>query len=138
MGIAGLITINSGRLLATCRIETACPPLLVTTTAAAELVVFTVTDPKLSEAGLTPTPAWIGVGKNSEVTKSNPIGRHTNRVFRMRSNPSCSIQVRNQNRAEGTSFADRASYFQGEHTTGGEVRFGTGVLWFSDGGRNQS
>src|SRR5229473_5138184 len=96
MGIAGLITINSGRLLATCRIETACPPLLVTTTAAAALVVLTVTDPKLSDAGLTPTPAWIGVGINSELTKSHPIARHTNRVLRMRRNPSCSIQVREQ------------------------------------------
>jgi len=57
MGIAGLMTINSGRLLETCRIETLCPPLLVMTTVAAELAVFTVTDPKLSEAGLTPTPA---------------------------------------------------------------------------------
>ena len=57
MGIAGLMTINSGRLLETCRIETLCPPLLVMTTVAAELAVFTLTDPKLSEAGLTPTPA---------------------------------------------------------------------------------
>jgi hypothetical protein len=56
-GIAGLMTINSGRLLEICKIEMVCPPLLVTTTLAAELVVFTVTDPKLSEAGFTPTPA---------------------------------------------------------------------------------
>jgi murein L,D-transpeptidase YcbB/YkuD len=44
IGIAGLMTINSGRLLETCRIDTVCPPLLVTTTVAAGLVVFTVTD----------------------------------------------------------------------------------------------
>jgi hypothetical protein len=56
-GIAGLITKNSGRLLETCTIETGCPPLLVTTTVATELNVLTETDPKLSAAGLTPTPA---------------------------------------------------------------------------------
>ncbi len=132
IGIAGLMTINSGRLLATCRIETACPPLLVKTTVAAELEVFTVTGPKLSEAGLTPTPAWIGVDKNTELTKNNPRDRHTSRVLCMRGNPSCSIQVREQNGAEGISFANRDSYFQREDTTGGKVRFGTGVLWFSD------
>ncbi len=133
MGIAGLMTINSGRLLETCRIETACPPLLVTTTVVTELSVFTVTDPKLSEAGLTPTPAWIGVDKNNELTKNNPRDRHTSRVLCMRGNPSCSIQVREQNGAEGTSFANRDSYFQREDTTGGKFRFGTGVLRFSDG-----
>jgi hypothetical protein len=50
----------------------------------------------------------------------------------MRGNPSCSIQVREQNGAEGISFANRDSYFQKEDTTGGKVRFGTGVLWFFD------
>ena len=110
-GIAGLITTNSGRLLETCRIETVCPPLLVTTTVAAELVVLTVTDPKLSEAGLTPTPAWTGIAKNTELTKSNPRNRHTNRVLFMHGNPSCLIQVRKQNGAEGMSFANRDSYF---------------------------
>ncbi len=84
MGIAGLMTINSGRLLETCRIETVCWPLLVTTTVAAELGVFTVTDPKLSEVGFTPTPAWIGIGKNTTPTKSNPRQRHTSRVLCMR------------------------------------------------------
>ena len=132
MGIPGLMTINSGRLLETCRIETACPPLLVTTTVAAELGVFTVTDPKLSEAGLTPTLAWIGVDRNNEFTKNNPRDRHTSRVLCMRGNPSCSVQVREQNGAEGISFANRDCYFQREDTTGGKVRFGTGVLWFSD------
>ena len=111
MGIAGLKTINSGRLLETCRIETACPPLLVTTTVAAELDMFTETDPKLSEAGLTPTPAWIGVEKNSELTKNNPRDRHTSRVLCMRGNPSCSIQVREQNGAEGMSFVDSRFLF---------------------------
>ena len=132
IGVAGLMTTNSGRLLETCRIERASPPLLVTTTVAAELVVLTVTDPKLSEAGLTPTPAWIGVEKNSELTKNNPRDRHTSRVLCMRGNPSCSSQVREQNGAEGMPFANRDSYFQREDTTGGKVRFGTGVLWFSD------
>jgi len=84
MGIAGLMTINSGRLLETCRIETLCPPLLVMTTVAAELAVFTVTDPKLSEAGLTPTPACIGRGKNTKLTKSHPRDRHTRSVLCMR------------------------------------------------------
>ena len=106
MGIAGLMTINSGRLLATCRIETACPPLLVTTTVAAALEVFTETDPKLSEAGLTPTPAWIGIAKNTELTKSTPRDRHTSRVLPMRGNPSSSIQVRDQNGTEGISGSD--------------------------------
>ena len=87
-GMAGLITINSGRLLDTCRIETVCPPLFVTTTVAAELAVLTETDPKLSAAGLTPTPAWTGTAKNTELTKSSPRNRHTNRVLSMRGNPS--------------------------------------------------
>src|SRR6266851_3470747 len=78
------MTINSGRLLATCRIETACPPLLVKTTVAAELEVFTVTGPKLSEAGLTPTPAWIGVDKNTELTKNNPGQAHQSRFMHAR------------------------------------------------------
>ena len=111
MGIAGLMTTNSGRLLETCRIETAWPPLLVTTTLAAELVVFTVTDPKLSEAGLTPTPAWIGVDKNSELAKNNPRDRHTSRVLCMRGNPSCSVQVREQNEAEGMSVRESRFLF---------------------------
>lgn len=111
MGIAELMTINSGRLLETCRIERAWLPLLVTKTLAAELVVFTVTDPKLSEAGLTPTPAWIGVDKNSEVTKNNPTDRHTSPVFCMRGNPSCSVQVREQNEAEGMSVRESRFLF---------------------------
>lgn len=111
MGSAGPMTINSGRLLETCRIETACPPLLVTATVAAELEVFTVTDPKLSEAGLTPTPAWIGVAKNTELTKSSPIDRHTSRVLCMRGNPSCSVQVREQNEAEGMSVRESRFLF---------------------------
>src|SRR5580765_2837693 len=101
MGIAGLMTTNSGRLLETCRIETAWPPLLVTKTLAAELDVFTVTDPKLSEAGLIPTPAWIGVDENSEVTKNNPRYRHTSRVLCMRGNPSCSVSGARAERGRG-------------------------------------
>src|SRR5215470_12916430 len=114
MGIAGLMTTNSGRLLETCRIETAWPPLLVTTTLAAELVVFTVTDPKLSEAGLSPTPAWIGVDKNSELAKNNPRDRHTSRVLCMRGNPSCSVQVRERNEAEGMTVRDSRFLFPDE------------------------
>jgi hypothetical protein len=83
MGIAGLMTINSGRLLEIFRIETGCPPL-VTTTVAAELCVFTVTVPKLSEAGLTPTPAWTGTGKNSAPTRSIAIDRQLSRILFMR------------------------------------------------------
>jgi hypothetical protein len=81
MGIAGLRTINSGRLLEACRIETVCPLLLVTTTLAAELDVFTVTDPKLREVGLTPTPARTGRGKKTEAAKSNPRDGYASRVL---------------------------------------------------------
>ena len=98
-GRAGLITTNSGRLLETCRIETLCPPLLVTTTVAAELDVLTKTDPKLSAAGLTPTPACTGVAKNAEHTKSSPANRPTNRVLSSRGNPSWSIQEQKRNGA---------------------------------------
>src|ERR1700747_879692 len=84
MGIAGLRTINSGRLLKTCRIERVCPLLLVTTTLAAELDVFTVPDRKLREVGLTPTPARTGIGKNIEATKSNPRDGCASRVLRIR------------------------------------------------------
>src|ERR1700751_2667843 len=84
MGIAGQRKINSGRLLETCRIERVCPLLLVTTTLAAELDVFTVTDPKLREVGLTPTPARTGIGKNIEATKSNPRDGCASRVLRIR------------------------------------------------------
>ena len=98
-GIAGLITINSGRLLETCRIETLCPPLFVTTTVAAGLAVLTEIDPKLSAAGLTPTPACTGIARNTEHTKNSPRNRHTNRVLFMRSNPSWSIKVRKHNGA---------------------------------------
>ena len=112
MGIAGPMTINSGRLLETCRIDTVCPPLLVTATVAAELVVFTATDPKLSEAGLTPTPAWIGMVKKLELTKNNPRDRHTTRVLCMRGDPSCSVQVRVQNEAEGVSVRELRFLFR--------------------------
>ena len=57
MGSEGLITINSGRLLTTCWIVMLCRALLVITTVAPVLLVFTVTDPKLSVEGATPTPA---------------------------------------------------------------------------------
>jgi len=83
MGIAGLMTTNSGRLLEICWIETE-PQPFVTTTVAAWLVVFTVTDPKLSEEGLTPTPACTGIARNPEPATSNPRNRHANRVLSMR------------------------------------------------------
>jgi hypothetical protein len=35
-------------------------------------------------------------------------------------------------RQRACPFANRDSYFQREGTTGSKVRFGTGVLWFSD------
>ena len=84
MGNAGTRTTNSRSLLETCRIETVCRPLLVMTTDAAGLTVFTVTDPKLSEEGLTPTPAWTGTAKNIALARINPRDRHTNRVLCMR------------------------------------------------------
>jgi hypothetical protein len=57
MGIAGEMTINSGRLLVICWIEVLWRLLFVTTTVMAPLVVLIVTDPKLSAVGVTPTPA---------------------------------------------------------------------------------
>ena len=128
IGIVGQMTINSGRLLETCRIDVLCPPLLVSTTVAAGLMVLTLTDPKLNEAGFTPTPAWTGIAKNAELTKSSPRDRHTNRVLCIRGNPSCLIHLRERNGAAGMSFANRDSYFQRKDTTGDKVRFRTGVL----------
>jgi len=56
-GIAGEMTINSGRLLVICWMEVLWRLLFVTTTVMAPLVVLIVTDPKLSAVGVTPTPA---------------------------------------------------------------------------------
>jgi hypothetical protein len=53
--------------------------LFVTTTVAAPLVVFSATDPKLSAAGVTPTPANAETGNKTEPIKNNRIKRHTNR-----------------------------------------------------------
>lgn len=57
MGIAGETTTNSGRLLVTCWITVLWLLLFVTTIVTAALVVLTGTEPKLSAAGVTPTPA---------------------------------------------------------------------------------
>ena len=57
MGIAGAITMNSARLLVTCWIETVCRLLFVMVIVAAVLVEPTVSDPKLTAVGVTPTPA---------------------------------------------------------------------------------
>ena len=75
------MTINSGRLLDTCRNVMPCPLVFVTTTVTAALVVPTVTDPKLNVAGLTPTPACARTGKSTEPIKINPINRHTKLVL---------------------------------------------------------
>ena len=56
-GSAGLMTINSGRLLEICWMVMLWRAPLVITTVAPALVVFTVTDPKLSAVGVTPIPA---------------------------------------------------------------------------------
>src|SRR6266849_7665250 len=44
------------------------------------------------------------------------------------------VQFRCESRTGQRAYrsANRDSYFQREDTTGGKVRFGTGVLWFSD------
>lgn len=83
IGNAGLVTINSGRLLNTCWIEITCRLLFVTTTVAAALVVFVVTDPKLSVEGVTPTPARADAGKMTEPIRNIPTNEHTNRVLAM-------------------------------------------------------
>jgi len=83
IGIAAEITMNSGRLLVTCWMEVLWRLLFVTTTVIAPLLVFIVTEPKLSAVGVTPTPAWAGTGEKIEPTKNIPTNRHTNRVFSM-------------------------------------------------------
>jgi hypothetical protein len=80
MGSEGMITINSGRLLATCWMVTLCRALLVITTVAPVPVVFTVTEPKLSAVGVTPTPALAGTGDKIQPIKKIPTKRHTSRV----------------------------------------------------------
>ena len=72
---------NSGRLLDTVRNVMACPLVFVTTTVTAALVVPTVTDPKLSVEGVTPTPACARNGKRTEPIKNIPINMHTKRVL---------------------------------------------------------
>ena len=97
MGTAGLTTINSGRVLETLRIETLCRLPLVTTIEAAGLVVFTVNDPKLNDAGVTPTPACSKMGKNTKLARDNPTARHTRLVLSMAVKPRIPIQERDQN-----------------------------------------
>jgi hypothetical protein len=92
--------------------ETVCRLPLVTTIETAGLVVFTGTDPKLSEAGVIPTPACTKMGKNTEVTKSNPKDRHTRLVLSMAINPRIRFKELDQERAQGgLSFAARHLYF---------------------------
>jgi hypothetical protein len=57
--------------------------LFATTTVTAPLVVFMVTEPKLSEEGVTPTPARVGTGNKTEPTKKIPINSHTNWALTM-------------------------------------------------------
>ena len=136
MGNAGTRTTNSRSLLETCRIETVCRPLLVMTTDAAGLTVFTVTDPKLSEEGLTPTPAWTGTAKNIALARINPRDRHTNRVLcmRWRSFVLDLLERRERGRARRSplnTFAARRGYeLQGSQTTGARVSLGTGASRF--------
>jgi hypothetical protein len=92
MGIAGLMTTNSGALLEICWIEILRELPFVTTTVAAWLVVFVVTDPKLSEVGLTPTPpAQTTAGKTTEPTKSKRRHKYASRTLFMREQSSSSI-----------------------------------------------
>lgn len=57
--------------------------MLVRTTVPAELVVFVVTVPKLSEVGETPTSASTGTGNNTETTRSKTGGKHTSSFLPM-------------------------------------------------------
>jgi hypothetical protein len=75
------VTINSGRLLDTVRNVMACPLVFITTIVTAALVVPTVTDPKLSVEGVTPTPACARTGKRTEPIKNNPINMLNKRVL---------------------------------------------------------
>jgi hypothetical protein len=49
----------------------------------AELVVFIVTEPKLSDVGETPTSASTGTGNNTETTRNKIGGKHTSSVLPM-------------------------------------------------------
>ncbi len=86
-GRAGPVTINSERLLDTLVIKTLRRLLFVTTTVAAALFVFTLTDPKLSELGETPTVACTGTGHATNPAKINPTTQHTNSVLFMDRQP---------------------------------------------------
>jgi len=55
--------------------------VLVITIVAAELTVFTETEPKLIELGETPTPARIAAGKNIGPKIDKPTSRHTRSVL---------------------------------------------------------
>ena len=81
IGRVGLVTINSGRLLDTCRNVMPCTLVFVTTTVTAAVVVPTATDPKFTVDALTPTAACARPGKSTEPIKNNPINRHTKRVL---------------------------------------------------------
>jgi hypothetical protein len=60
-----------------------CQLLFVTTTVEAPLVAFIVTDPKLTAAGVTSTPASAETGNKTVPIKNIPINRHTKRVLSM-------------------------------------------------------
>jgi hypothetical protein len=87
MGSAGIVTINSARLLDTCMIETLRRLLFVTTRVSAALCVFTATDPKVSELGETPIVACTGTGNTTNPAKINPTTKHTNSVLFMDRQP---------------------------------------------------
>jgi len=75
------MTINSGRLLDTRKIDTVWQPVFATTMVAAVLLVFRVTDPKLNEVGANATSTWNDLGTNTESKKTNPRDRDTRSVF---------------------------------------------------------
>jgi len=60
-----------------------CRLLFVTTNVAEPLVVFIVTDPKLSVEGVAPTAASAETGNKHVPSRNIPINRHTNRVLSM-------------------------------------------------------
>src|SRR5271170_3750784 len=83
MGMEGLTTMNSGTVLEMRVTETGCRLSLVRTTVPAELVVFILTEPKLSEVGETPTSASTDTGNNIETTRNKTEGKHTSSVLPM-------------------------------------------------------
>ncbi len=83
MGSAGLVTRNCASELDTPVTDALRRLLFVNATVMAALFVFTVTEPKLSEVGATPTAASAGLAIARAPAKNNPKDRHTNRVLFM-------------------------------------------------------